>query len=549
MPTIDVNLKDLQELIGKKLSFNELNELVLFAKSEIDSKPDEQGNFKIDVKDTNRPDLWSAEGIAREIKGQLGLEKGLPDYKVKKSGLQIIVDENVKDVRPVVLGAIIKGIKVNEPLLVQLIQLQEKVCLTFGRKRKEAAIGIYDFDKIKWPVHYKAFKPKELKFAPLEFEKEMDLDEILELHPKGKEYGELLKGKKHYPILIDSAKQVCSMPPIINSNYTGKVTEKTRNLFVEVTGFDLEIVGTALNVMIAALADRKAGIESIEVVYGNKKIESPDLKPKSLVLDESFVQRISGLMLSEKELIELLEKRRMNASKKQGKLLVSYPAYRNDVLHEIDLVEDIIISFGYNSVDPELPKLAVTGSENKGIIMQRKVRECCIGLGLQEVLSFNLTSKEKQEKKMRLKGIDFVEIMNPLSINQEVFRKSIIPELLDFLSRNKHVVLPQAVFEIGKTLHLNPKNDNGTEEKNVLSIVVAASQIDFTRIKSVLQSIAQAFGWKFELIEGKHASFIPGRQALIKFSDGRKGIIGEMHPEVIENFGLETPVVTLEIEL
>lgn len=549
MPTIDVNLKDLQELIGRKVSFNELNELVLFAKSEIDSKPDEQGNFKIDVKDTNRPDLWSAEGIAREVKGQLGLEKGLPDYKVKKSGLQVIVDENVKDVRPIVLGAVIKGIKVSEQLLVQLIQLQEKVCLTYGRKRKEAAIGIYDFDKIKWPITYKAFKPKELKFTPLEFEREMDLDEILELHPKGKEYGELLKGKKHYPVLIDSAKQVCSMPPIINSNYTGKVTEKTRNLFVEVTGNDLEIVSTALNVIVAALADRHAGIESIEVVYGTKKTESPDLKAKELSLDESFVQRISGLMLTERELIELLSKRRMNASKKQGKLLVSYPAYRNDVLHQIDLVEDVIISFDYNKVDPELPKLPVTGMESKEIAFQRKVREACIGIGLQEVLSFNLTSREKQENKMNLKGLEFVEIMNPVSLNQEVFRKSVIPELLDFLARNKHVTLPQAIFEIGKTLHLNARNDNGTEEKNVLSIIAAASQNDFTRIKSVLQALSQAFDWKYKLIEGEIESFIPGRQAAIMFNDGRKGIIGEIHPKVLENFGLETPVICLEIEL
>ncbi|MBI5884610.1 phenylalanine--tRNA ligase subunit beta [archaeon] len=549
MPTIDVNLKDLQELVGRKLSLDEVKELACYAKSAVDSTLDENGNFRLEVSDTNRPDLLSTEGIARELKGQLGLEKGLPVYKLKDSGLSIIVDESVKGIRPIVVGAVVKNVKVTEQLLVQLIQLQEKVCLTYGRKRKEAAIGIYDFDKIKWPITYKAFKPRALKFKPLESGEELYLDEILEQHPKGREYAHLLKGLKAYPILIDAKDEVCSMPPIINSATTGKVSGHSTSLFVEATGNNLEVVITALNVIVCALAERKARVEGITIVEGKKKTASTNLDAKEAVLDKSFFEKISGLMVSEKELVELLAKRRITAEAKNGKIKAGYPAYRNDIMHEIDLAEDALISFGFNEVDPELPKLPVNGSELKEAAFERKVREACIGLGLQETMTFHLTSKEKQEKKMNLKKIEFAEIANPISLNSEAYRKSIIPELLEFIAGNKHVQLPQAAFELGRTVHLNKANDNGVEEKKVLTILLTASEIDFTKIKSVLQALSNAFGWPFELAESRHESFIEGRQAVISFKDGRKGILGEINPVVLENFGLENPVAALEIEI
>jgi len=220
MPTVEVSMKDLGKLVGKQMTRNELDEALMYVKGEIDGV--ENGILKIDIKDTNRPDLWSAEGIARELRARIGKEKGIPKYKLKKSKVVVKVEKSVEKVRPLIVASVIRNVKVTEDLLVQMIQLQEKVAMTFGRKRKEVAIGLYDLDKIKPPIFYRAYKPSELKFVPLEFEREMDLQEILETHPKGQEYGDLLKGKERYPIVIDSAKVVSSMPPIINSEHTGK---------------------------------------------------------------------------------------------------------------------------------------------------------------------------------------------------------------------------------------------------------------------------------------------------------------------------------------
>ncbi|MDO8625019.1 MAG: phenylalanine--tRNA ligase beta subunit-related protein, partial [Candidatus Diapherotrites archaeon] len=233
MPSLEISKKDLESLVGKKFkSEEELEEALAFAKTELDSLEGDQ--IKCSPSDSNRPDLYSAEGIARELKAKLGIQKGIPHYQVVKGTQRAIVEKTVEKVRPIFLGAIVRNVQVTENLLIQMIQLQEKITQTFGRRRKEVAVGMYDYDQMKFPVYYRAVKDNEIEFVPLEYQVKMRPSEILLEHPKGKEFGHLLAGTDRYPILIDSAGVVASMPPIINSQATGKVTEKTRNLFAEV---------------------------------------------------------------------------------------------------------------------------------------------------------------------------------------------------------------------------------------------------------------------------------------------------------------------------
>jgi len=240
MPTVELSKKDLEGLVGKKFSAHQLEEALLFVKGEVDKI--EGDRVWVDVKDTNRPDLWGVEGIAQEIRARIGKEKGNPKLKTTSSNVKIIVDPATKSVRPAVAGAIVNNVKVTEELLVSLISLQEKITNTFGRKRKEAAIGIYELNNITPPIYYKAVSPKKIKFVPLDFKVEMNLEEILAQHPKGKEFGHLIKDSKKFPLWIDSKKNVLSLPPIINSENTGKVTKKTKNLFVEVSGMEQKTV-------------------------------------------------------------------------------------------------------------------------------------------------------------------------------------------------------------------------------------------------------------------------------------------------------------------
>ena len=268
-----MNKKDLEELCGCRFqSKEELEEALWKAKTELESL--EGDEIKASLSDTNRPDLLSTEGIARELRYRLGKQKKILEYKTKKSGIVATVDPALKEIRPKAAYAIARNVKVTDAFLRQMIQLQEKICLTFGQKRKEIAIGVFDLGQVNGNVRYYAADLKT-EFVPLEYKVKMRLDEILAEHPKGKEYGQLLKGQKKYPLLVDSKNEVLSMPPIINSAGSGKVTEKTKNLFLDVTGFSQEKVNTALAVFCAALADRGAAIGSVEVNYGNKKVTTP----------------------------------------------------------------------------------------------------------------------------------------------------------------------------------------------------------------------------------------------------------------------------------
>ncbi len=547
MPNIDCSKKDLEALVGKKFSPEQLEAALQSAKGEIGAQNGDA--LTIEIGDANRPDLWSAEGIARVLRSACGKEKGAVKIQTKKSNWKLIIDESVQEVRPVMVAAIARNVKVNENFLVQMIQLQEKVGMSFGRRRKETGIGLYDLDKITPPVHYKAFSPRSIKFVPLEFDNEMDLDEILELHPKGIEFGHLIKGHKKYPIVIDSKNIVCSMPPIINSNYTGKVTPETKNLFIEVTGFSREICEIALNVMCAALAERGAKIEQVQIQPPKgKSYWTPEFSLQQISVPLEYIRKISGMELKNAEILKLLERVQYDAKINGKNVEIEYAPLRNDILHPIDVVEDLLIAYGYNKIETEKISLPTQGREQKKQPYLKLVREACVGLGLQEIMTFVLTSKDKQNSKMRQNN-ELVELENPVSENYAVMRASLAPELLEFLFKNKDAEIPINLFEVGKTIEFKAGTETGTAEKDKLCIALCDSSLNVNAGKSILQSLEKAFGEKWTLKESVHASYIEGRFALVQRNGKTFGVLGEVHPQILENFGLKNPVVVLELEI
>jgi len=563
MPKFDVSKTDLERLVGKTFTVEEWEDLFLYAKCELDDVWEENGKiyFKADSKDTNRPDLWSAEGIARQIRFALGLEKGLPKYEVERSNVTVYVDEKLKEIRPYGVYAIVEGLSLDEEALKQMINLQEKVALTFGRRRREVAIGIFDFDKVKPPIYYRAAEKTE-KFVPLGFEEELTLEEILEKHEKGKEYGHLIRNKPYYPLLVDSEGKVLSMPPVINSEITGRVTTETKNVFVDVTGWDLKKIMLALNVVVTALAERGGRIKSVKVVYSDFEVETPDLMPKVFEAElgpaMDYIRELSGLKLSDEEIKELLERMMYSVEFKDGKVRISYPAFRDDIMHLRDILEDVLIAYGYNEIEPEEPKLAVQGRGDRFVEFEDAVRELMVGFGLQEVMTFNLTNREAQYGRMNVPlGEDYsnhppaelVEIENPISPKWSALRAWLLPSLLDFLSQNTHEEYPQRLFEVGKATLIDEDRETKTVSESKLAVVLAQPRVTFTDAKEILESLMRHLGFKYELEETEHPSFIPGRVGKIILEGEVIGIIGEIHPEVLEKWGVEMPVAAFELFL
>ncbi len=549
MPTVEISKKELENLLGRRMSLDEVEDILLWVKGELEAV--EGDKIKVDIKDTNRPDLWCVEGIAREIKGHLRIERGLPHYDVKHSDVKVYVDDELEEIRPAIACALIRNVKLSDEMIRQLMQLQEKIHLTFGRRREYVSIGVSNLDMISPPVYYRAISPHSIKFPPLGFDKEMSLAEILEKHPKGEEYGWIINKFRKYPVLIDSSKEVISMPPIINSNRAGRIDERTKNLFIDVTGLRYEDVLTALNVLVTALADRGGSIFSVEIIKKNMSVVTPDLNPKEIEVEGERIRRILGIEISDVEIIKLLREARYDAEMRNGKILVRYLPTRDDILHWRDVAEDVAISFGYNDFLPKEPSIASHGSYDEMEVFCDKIRELAIGYGLQEVMTFTLTNKEVLFSKTERNEEPVVEIANPVSINWTTIRSSILPCILEFLSKNKHVDYPQNVFEVGDVVRIDEKSQTRTRTMKCMAIAMASSDASFTKIKEIVHSIGKNLGLKFEYEDAVDNMFINGRCARIKLKEGQKfvGMAGEINPKVLNNWDLEIPVVAAELEL
>ncbi len=542
MPTINFSLKDLQKLIGKKVSIDELKDLLAYAKGDLEEYDKSTDEVKVDFGDTNLPYLWSVEGVARLMRGMLNKDKGLQQLKINKANYKVIVENSVNKVRPFIAAFVAKDCKIDDYLLKQMIQLQEKLCENFGRKRKKVAIGVYQYSKIRFPVCYKAVFPDTKKFIPLEFKKEMDLKEILEEHPKGQEYSWILEGFNKYPLLVDSDDTVLSFPPIINSDETGKIEIGDSDLFFEATGTNLDAVLLAANIFAQALYDRGFKIFSVDIKYANKKITTPFIFNETIKLDAEKIKNLIGIELKEAEIKKLLGKAGYGC--KAGKVLI--PCYRRDILHQNDIIEDIGIAYGYDNIE-ELPLKSYTiGSTDPVIKFIDDIREIMIGLGYQEIMSNILSNKNLLHDKMDISDFGTIEIQNPTSETYSCVRSWLLPCLMDFLSKNKHVEYPQNLFEQGI---VTVKKDGEIIDYERIAAISAQEKADYTKIKQALDCLLRTLGVEYTIEETEHNSFIKGRVGRVIVNNKEVAYIGEISPKVITNFNLEMPLVAFELNI
>jgi len=541
MPTITINKKVFEKLVGRKLPLEKLKDRISYLGTDLESINEKEIVLEVFP---DRPDMLSEQGFARAFSSFIGIKKGLRNYKVNKSKEKMIIDSSLKGIRPYTSCCIIKNLKFDNEKIREIIQIQEKLHLTYGRNRKKVAIGIYPSEKIKFPITFKALKPEKIKFQPLDYPKELNGKQILEKHPAGKDYGYLLDKKEKYPIFIDANNKILSLPPIINSEETGKITNKTKEVFIEVSGFDFESCSICLNILTTALADMGGKIYSMELKYGNKKLISPALKPRTMNLDIKYVNKRLGLELNEKQIKESLLK--MGYDYKNKKVYI--PAYRADILHQVDLIEDIAIAYGYENFKEEIPNIATVGQEDKLEIFKRKIANLMIGFNFLETNTYHITNLKDHNKKMNFDS-KVITLDNPLSVDYSVLRSWIIPSLMKVLSENTHNEYPQNIFEISEIFKLNTKKETNVEEATRLGTIICNKGADLTKIKQVFDSLMNSLNLKYSMEETKHTSFIPGRVARIKVKGKGVAYIGEIHPAVLEKFNLSMPVACFELNL
>lgn len=553
MPTISVIKSDLERLTGQTYDLPDLERALEYAKAEVKAEGDE---LRVQLKDTNRPDLWCTEGLARALKGYR--ETAFADYgffAAEPDGDRVIeVDAALEQIRPYVAGFECRGISIDDDALKQLIETQERLADNYGRGRSSIAIGIYDASDIVYPIRYEAVAP-DTRFVPLESETEMSLSQIMSDHPTGQTYAHLLEGFDRYPLLRDARDEVLSMPPIVNSASLGRVEVGDTHLFVEATGTVLDHVLHTIAIFAANMADRGGDISPVSVKYPydtprGREIVCPYDLAEPMTADLERIRTTAGTELASDQIATALTRMGYrNVDVADTAVTATSAPYRDDLLHPVDLIEDIIVAVGYDAFDPIMPRDFTVGKSAPVEDLSDRVRNLMVGSGFQEAFLPVLGSVENQTTRMNHPDAPVVVISNPMSEHYGCARASLIPGLLSVEETSRRAPYPHNLFEVGEVAVQAPDEHYGTRTDTRVAALIASEDANLSGIQSYLEALAYYFKLEYQVVGIDHPSYLPGRVGEIRRDGEPFGLIGELHPQVLDAWNLAVPVSVFEVDL
>ena len=583
MPKIECNEKLFFDAIGKKYTYDVLEDILPCAKAELDEKPDmsqpeSERVVKIELNDTNRPDLWSTNGVARQIKLHEGGKtvdymKLMSNHGNNDYGDRVVtVDPELKDIRPYMVAFMITGKAIDDPMLKDIIQTQEKLAWNFGRKRKSISMGVYRVDQIKFPVKYHAVDPDKTSFVPLQCDAPMTCRQILTDHPKGKDFGWILADMKKFPLLSDAKDEVLSMAPIINSATLGAVQVGDKDLMVELTGDNIENLILSANIVACDFADQGYEIKPILVKHPydtglGKDIIVPYYFQPTTKTTLAAVNKLLGSDFDIDTVKDALIRMGSTVSiegpstpstgsgtagtpgSADYTITLSPAPYRNDFLHEVDIIEDVMIGCNVSAFEPRTPQDFTVGRLLPLTEFSRKAKTLMVGLGYQEMIFNYVGSKKDYVDNMLIDGSKVIEIANPMSENYQFIRPEILSSLCRAEAGSANAMYPHKIFEIGKVAYIKEDENTGTITRQHLGFLTAAANANFNTLASEVSSLVYFLDHEYNVVESEDPRFIPGRQAALMVNGKQTGVFGEVHPQVLENWGITTPCVAGELDL
>lgn len=567
MPTLEGDFDDFLGLLDHPVLPEEMDRVLDAVKGEWKQFDPATRRFKIELNDTNRPDLWSVEGIARQLRGGRALP-GRPYDFLKKSlekrsvgaSADIVTDPSVWPVRPLLGGFTAEGACLGKEGLAQLIGTQERLSELFGRKRSDLAIGVYPLDRIVFPLAYRAADPDRTMFCPLGSGNLQSLREIAGTHPKGQAYGGLVAAHEAWPVLCDATGEILSFPPVINASRVGEVTPQETRLFVEATGFDSARLLLVLNILAANLADRGYAITPL-LSSGQEEVMAPMSMGTEITVPAGIPARILGESSDPKDFSEtLLSYGYSMIAREEGEVpgwrIVS-PFFRDDLLGAVDVVEDYLMAKGFDSFSPVMPDSFTPGKASDRHKMESRLRASMMGMGYMELLSNILTGEPLVTSRLGRDGDSLVRIDNPASLQFAVVRPTLLSGLLAAESRSSRFVYPHRVFEVGEGMILERKGEEGKEtgarvlkDRWLLSALLAHPSASVSELQGVLEMIFERMDRALMIRAVEIAPYLPGRSGAYTDRDGKTvATIGEIHPEFLEIWGIRMPTVCFEIDL
>lgn len=563
MPKIDVDRPTLMAAIGTDLSDDALEAILPAAKAELDEPANADGIMKIELNDTNRPDLWSTRGLARQLRLIRGGAR--PEYawistaqrSLDPGERRLVVDPSVASVRPYIVGFVAESDGISDAQLRDIIQTQEKLTWNYGRKRRSIAMGVYRADLMAWPAHYRAADPDATSFVPLGETSPMTMREIVTNHPKGREFGHIHADAPRWPLLTDDRGDVLSFPPVINSATLGAVEVGDRSLFIELTGTDLDSLLHSALIVACDLADGGHAIHPVAVTYPEATAYGAEIvvpfafQPPASASLEEIRHMLSG-DLSDADIEGALTRMGLAPQIAAGRVTVAVPPYRNDFLHPVDVVEDVMIGHGLDAFTPRLPNEFTVGRLSPVERYGRTLKELFVGLGYQEMIFNYLGSAHDFIERMyppeewEAQRGHTVEIANPMSENYAMVRPSVLASLMAAEAASAHAALPHRIFAVGKIARRGGENPSGTETLTGAALVHADRDVGFNGINSEIATVLYYLGLDAERRDTSDSRFIPGRVAELVVAGRAVGRFGELHPRLLDAWGVQVPAVAAE---
>ena len=536
MPVVRINLSRFAKLVGA--SRKRLLDRLPYVGLDIESVDRESVRVEYSP---NRPDFGTDLGIARAMRGLLDKEVGLPQFKTRDSRIKVNFDGRLSKVRPFLACATATGLRLDGEDVRQIISLQEDLHNGLGRRRKVVSIGLHDLGAVKPPIWYKAV-PSSFKFKPLGSKSATSIAQILSGSPEGQDYGPIVGSKGPFPVIVDSAGTVLSFPPVINGNAT-KVTAKTRNMFVDVTSTDKKAGDDVLAIVATTLAEAGGRLGTVTIVYPKERRTTPNLAPQRLTLDLDLVRSVLGMDLKRKQVVRSLERSRLAV--KGNKVLG--PRYRVDLLHPVDIAEEVALGYGVDKIGPLYPPSKQPGSFNRFEQFLDSVSTILAGSGMIEIMNYELTSHGLLYANFDRPADGRVRVRDPKSADHSILRDALLPILLASLSSNVKSDYPQRVFEIGRVYQ---RTGDKISESWHLGCLVAHSQATYSEAKMFLEAACRTLSGKSAATTASdHWAFSPGRTASIQLGRRPLGYVGEVKPESLDAFGIRVPVSGFEIDL
>jgi phenylalanyl-tRNA synthetase beta chain len=570
MPVVDVDPDELRNLVGTETGDDELREDLFSLGLEFEGWTDED-EFQLEFA-PDRLDRLSVEGIARSLRYHYGTDRGVYIPNTNDPEWTIEVDSPPAE-RPYVTGVVVRGLDFDEDSLESLIQVQEKLHATMGRDRAKGAIGVHDLTMLKGApatqgreksIRYTSMDPDDTRFVPLESDEEMSPREVTEDHHMGSQYADLVADMDEYPAIYDDV-GLFSFPPVINGRRT-EVTQDSRDLLIEMTGTDQWTIDHMANIVCYSLAARGAQIERVHVAYAEDTpgeyagatLERPDFEVKTKTVSHERIESIIGVDLDQETVIDCAERAGLDAEfdDEAGTYEVEIPPYRVDVLHPLDVIDDIGRAYGFNDLDPRYPDVSTVGRRHDRSRLEDAARDALVGLGFEDLLNFHMISREENFDRLEIAPDDDVlgagqpvTIREPYSEAYEVLRTWALPSLLMVLENNTHRAYPQHLSEIGLAAQVDDAVNTGAAEHQTVAAVLADTEASYEDARARLQALAQAFDKDLETPPTDHPTFISGRTAEVVLDGESVGVIGEVHPKVLVEHDLELPVAAFEFDL